>query len=57
LINRGGAELPIRPDMVGADLPLQPHQAFELTMNTLGRLTLSLSESDPSANNGADANV
>ncbi len=57
LINRGGAELPIRPDMVGADLPLQPHQSFELTMNTQGRLTLSLSESDPSANNGADANV
>lgn len=57
LINRGGAELPIRPDMVGADLPLQPHQSFELTMNTLGRLNLSISESDPSANSGADANV
>ncbi|AKR42860.1 bifunctional pyr operon transcriptional regulator/uracil phosphoribosyltransferase PyrR [Methylophilus sp. TWE2] len=62
LINRGGAELPIRPDMVGAELPLQAHQAFELSMNTLGRLSLSISESDPSAtnpssNSGADANV
>lgn len=61
LINRGGAELPIRPDMVGAELPLQAHQAFELTINTLGRLSLSISESDPSANpssnSGDDANV
>lgn len=53
LINRGGAQLPIRPDMVGADLPLQAHQSFELTMNTQGRLSLSLSESAPSASSGA----
>jgi pyrimidine operon attenuation protein / uracil phosphoribosyltransferase len=57
LINRGGAQLPIRPDMVGADLPLQAHQSFDLAMNTLGRLSLSISESDTSPNSGADANV
>ncbi|SDK18530.1 pyrimidine operon attenuation protein / uracil phosphoribosyltransferase [Methylophilus rhizosphaerae] len=57
LINRGGAELPIRPDMVGAELPLQAHQAFELSMNTLGRLSLSVIESTPSANHGADVDV
>jgi len=57
LINRGGAQLPIRPDMVGADLPLQAHQSFELTMNTQGRLQLSVAESTPSANSGVDDHV
>lgn len=42
LINRGGAQLPIRPDISGADLPLQAEQAFELSMNTQGRLQLRL---------------
>lgn len=54
LINRGGAQLPIRPDMIGADLPLQPHQSFELSINTLGRLHLSIADADLS---GADAHV
>jgi pyrimidine operon attenuation protein / uracil phosphoribosyltransferase len=57
LINRSGAQLPIKPDMVGANLPLQAHQAFELAINTQGRLNLSVTESTPSANNGADADV
>lgn len=42
LINRGGAQLPIQPDMVGATLPIGAHQAFELTINTHGTLHLSL---------------
>lgn len=57
LINRGGAQLPIRPDMVGADLPLQAHQSFELAMNTLGRLSLSISESASSAKPGVEDHV
>ncbi|HEY0905889.1 MAG TPA: phosphoribosyltransferase family protein, partial [Methylophilus sp.] len=44
LINRGGAQLPIKPDMVGADLPLAPQQSFELAMNTQGRLNLRITE-------------
>lgn len=42
LINRGGAQLPIRPDMVGADLPLAANQSFELSINTEGRLHLGV---------------
>ena len=44
LINRGGAQLPIRPDMTGADLPLAARQSFELSMNTQGRLHLSVTD-------------
>ncbi|MDP8568730.1 bifunctional pyr operon transcriptional regulator/uracil phosphoribosyltransferase PyrR [Methylophilus aquaticus] len=44
LINRGGAQLPVRPDMTGADLPLAAQQSFELSMNTQGRLHLSVTD-------------
>lgn len=42
LINRGGAQLPIRPDISGAEIALQPDQSFELSINTQGRLQLRL---------------
>lgn len=42
LINRGGAELPIYPQIVGADIPLLPNQRFQLSQTTQGRLSLSL---------------
>ncbi len=42
LINRGGAELPIRPDIVGVDIPLAALQALELSQNTAGKLQLKL---------------
>lgn len=45
LINRGGAQLPIRPDMVGAALPIAADQTFELAMNTQGIFQLSLTAS------------
>lgn len=45
LINRGGAELPIRPNLVGANLPLPANQSFDLSMNTQGQLHLSIRES------------
>lgn len=48
LINRGGAQLPIRPDIVGADIPLQAHQSFELSINTYGSLHLSVIDSSQS---------
>jgi pyrimidine operon attenuation protein / uracil phosphoribosyltransferase len=44
LINRGGAQLPIVPQIVGADYPLQPNQAFELSQDTTGRLHLRLEQ-------------
>jgi pyrimidine operon attenuation protein/uracil phosphoribosyltransferase len=53
LINRGGAQLPISPDIVGADIPLQPHQAFELSINTQGRLSLSVTENTSASNQTA----
>lgn len=61
LINRGGAQLPIRPDITGADIPLQPHQFFDLSINTQGRLSLRITESDSattsSTPSGTDTHV
>jgi pyrimidine operon attenuation protein / uracil phosphoribosyltransferase len=42
LINRGGAQLPITPQIIGANIPLKPNQAFQLSQDTLGMLHLSL---------------
>ena len=48
LINRGGAELPISPNIVGAELVLKPNQDLQLTQDADGKLLLSLQK----ANNG-----
>lgn len=42
LINRGGAELPIQPDITGAHIPLDASQTLELSQNTAGKLQLKL---------------
>ena len=42
LINRGGAELPISPQIVGAEFPLMPNQRFQLSKTTQGKLSLTL---------------
>ena len=42
LINRGGAELPISPNIVGADVSLSPNQDLQLTQDASGKLLLSL---------------
>jgi pyrimidine operon attenuation protein / uracil phosphoribosyltransferase len=42
LINRGGAQLPIMPQIVGADIPLLPDQRFQLSQTTQGKLNLTL---------------
>ncbi len=42
LINRGGAELPILPNIVGAEILLKPHQSLQLSQDTKGKLHLSL---------------
>ena len=42
LINRGGAELPIAPNIVGAEILLIPNQDLQLTQDADGKLLLSL---------------
>jgi pyrimidine operon attenuation protein / uracil phosphoribosyltransferase len=42
LINRGGAELPIAPNIVGAELILKANQSLQLSMDTKNKLHLTL---------------
>jgi pyrimidine operon attenuation protein/uracil phosphoribosyltransferase len=42
LINRGGAELPIAPNIVGAEILLKPSQNLQLSQNSKGKLHLTL---------------
>lgn len=42
LINRGGAELPIQPQIVGATIPLTSNQRFQLSQTMQGKLNLAL---------------
>lgn len=42
LINRGGAELPIAPQIIGTDVLLKPTQNLQLTQDTQGKLHLAL---------------
>ena len=44
LINRGGAELPITPNIVGANLTLSKHESLQLSFDTKGKLHLSLED-------------
>ena len=54
LINRGGRELPIAPQYVGANIPLQANQNLQLSRDNLGKFLLALHENTqeiPSVNN------
>jgi pyrimidine operon attenuation protein/uracil phosphoribosyltransferase len=42
LLDRGGRELPVQPDYVGAVLPLAAGQGFSLAHDDAGRLSLAL---------------
>lgn len=42
LINRGGAELPILPKIVGAEILLKHNESLQLSQDTKGKLHLSL---------------
>lgn len=44
LIDRGGRELPITPQFVGAEIPLQPHQKLQLSRAEQGKFSLALEE-------------
>ena len=46
LINRGGAELPIVPKIVGANIDLKPNQDLQLTQDAGGKLLLSLQKAN-----------
>jgi len=45
LINRGGAELPIAPQIIGATIPITPSQNFKLSRSEQGTLALALENS------------
>lgn len=44
LINRGGRELPITPQFVGAEIPLEAHQNLQLSRDEQGKFSLALEE-------------
>ncbi len=44
LINRGGAQLPIKPQIEGANLSLKPSQMLKLSQDTQGTLQISLED-------------
>ena len=46
LINRGGAELPIAPNIVGTEILLKPNQNLQLTQDSKGKLHLTLEAYD-----------
>ena len=50
LINRGGAQLPIAPKIVGAHIELSAKQSLQLSMNTKGSLHLTLESTAQDAN-------
>ena len=50
LINRGGAQLPITPQIVGANIALKINQSLQLSMDTKNKLHLSIEAQDKDVN-------
>ena len=46
LINRGGAQLPIAPQIVGANIVLNTDESLQLSFDTKGKLHLSLEDAN-----------
>jgi pyrimidine operon attenuation protein / uracil phosphoribosyltransferase len=46
LINRGGAQLPIAPNITGAEILLQAHQNLQLSQDTKGKLHLEIEQNN-----------
>ena len=46
LINRGGAQLPISPNITGAEILLKPNQNLQLTQDTKGKLQLAVESNE-----------
>lgn len=55
LVNRGGRELPIAPQITAADITLDAAQNLQLSKNTAGNLNLTLQPSKP--NQGTTVNT
>lgn len=49
LINRGGAQLPVQPQIVGANMALKPEQRLQLSQNVQGKLALALEKEQDSS--------
>jgi len=49
LVNRGGAQLPITPQIVGANIPLTAEQRFQLSQTSQGKLHLALDNNQDAA--------
>ena len=52
LINRGGAQLPIIPNITGAEILLQTNQNLQLSLDTTGKLHLSVETLDNRTSHG-----
>jgi pyrimidine operon attenuation protein/uracil phosphoribosyltransferase len=46
LINRGGAQLPISPNITGAEISLQANQNLQLSQDTKGKLHLEIEQNN-----------
>jgi pyrimidine operon attenuation protein/uracil phosphoribosyltransferase len=46
LINRGGAQLPIKPNITGAEILLQANQSLQLSQDTKGKLHLEIEQNN-----------
>ena len=46
LINRGGAQLPVMPQIVGANIVLNTNESLQLSFDTKGKLHLSLEDAN-----------
>ena len=46
LINRGGAQLPVTPQIVGANIVLNTNESLQLSFDTKGKLHLSLEDAN-----------
>jgi pyrimidine operon attenuation protein / uracil phosphoribosyltransferase len=53
LINRGGAELPIAPQIVGAEILLKANQNLQLSQDAKGKLIIDLENKDLEKNKNA----
>lgn len=50
LINRGGAQLPIKPQITGAEMPIAANEQFKLTKTPEGQLHLALEQKEDNTN-------
>jgi len=57
LINRGGAQLPIVPNIIGATILLKSDQNLQLTQDTKGKLQLAIESNHSEPNHKMESHV